>query len=133
MTCKLCQLPLPPNYISPRRCAFDESGNWTSENWMCGTACALRDRCLWSLREDSSAGSIGVVLIPEWGGGCETPDEFPRGYVVLNWYKERGATWSAMIVGDDVDPKPLTLAGAELVLEALGRLDARSARKRGTA
>jgi hypothetical protein len=71
---------------------------------------ALRDFAVWKDRDDQENGSIGVVpMHPDVG----------QGYLVMTWYKDRGATGSAVILNDDRPRKSLTLKTAERLLEAL--------------
>ena len=43
LNCKRCkEAIIPDNFGSPRVCAFDENGIFTTENWNCVTAGLLR-------------------------------------------------------------------------------------------
>ena len=111
MTCPLCASdPHPPN-SEPRKCAFEYEGVFRISNWSCLTMLRLRELCAIRHRDDLSAGSIGVIPIPD------TCSE--SGYLVLTWYKDRGATPGAFVLHDDRDPKSLTL---QLALEILWAL-----------
>jgi hypothetical protein len=110
MTCPLCARDPHPPDSDPRRCAFAGDGTFLSDNWSCVTMLRLRDRCVWVRRDDLSAGSIGVMPIPD---GLSR-----QGYLVLTWYKERGATPGALIMNDDQKPERLTEGLAAELLEA---------------
>jgi hypothetical protein len=111
MTCLLCkQDPQPPN-SEPRKCAFSGDGIFLPDNWCCGTMLQLRDRCVWVHRDDLSAGSIGIVPIPD---GLEL-----QGYLVMTWYKSRGSTPNAFVMWDDAQPTRLTKWFAIDLLKAL--------------
>ncbi len=115
MTCRLCSVSTMRRHPD-HSCAFEDVGDGLDQefcpsNWMCATMLLLRDRCLWRHREDLSAGSIGVLPIPDAVDGC-------RGYLVLAWYKDRGSTGRAYILNEDDDAEPLLLSQAEAILEA---------------
>lgn len=97
--------------MDPVKCAF-EKGVFDHDNWNCETMNALRDRCDYQLRDDSSAGSIGVIHIPD----VEAGGELQQGYIVMTWYKRRGKTGQAYVANDDDEPVPLTLKTAEYVI-----------------
>jgi hypothetical protein len=63
---------------------------------------ALRDLAVFSYRDDNSAGAIAVCPIPD-------SDSDDRGYVVMNFYKNRCRTNSAWVMNENDPPKPLTL------------------------
>src|SRR5512143_2222550 len=87
VTCSDCMCDPHPRNSDPRRCAFDEAGLFTGDNWTCGTMLALRDL----VRDPFTGGSIcqandssvGVIPIPGW-------DRDERGFILLEWYKHRG-------------------------------------------
>lgn len=83
-------------------CGFT-SGVFSPDNWNCATLNALRDlaeqtRCY---GDDHSAGLIFAGDVSD--------------YLLLRWYKNRGATAEAYYWGDN-GLEPLTLAKAEAVL-----------------
>ena len=106
-TCKRCEEPLPANY-SPRKCAF-KNGFFSSDNWNCGTANALRDiAIIHGAATRYSDESIGYVPAPD---NCECGSAF----IVLTWYKCRGRV-------DDIftsyHKEPLKLKDAEAIIAA---------------
>jgi hypothetical protein len=119
--CDLCtQYPLPRKVSNPRKCAFGKDGAFQSGNWNCATMGTLRDiackkfgefenRIVFACRDDSSAGSLGIVSLPD--------DLSVRGYLVMNWYKDRGRTDRAYIMNEDEDPRPITLKIAEEIID----------------
>ena len=113
MTCKLCQSrPVPESYGSPRKCAFDESGAFTSDNWNCETMNALRGALLFRYLDDDNG---SIALFPLIDG----PNDV-SGYIVLTYYKSRGTIGGARIVNDDQPDIGLTLEIAESQLEQMG-------------
>jgi hypothetical protein len=114
MTCALCRPRIAEGvrlsvlslgsllYEDPPKCAFVRE-NFSDENWNCGTMNALRGLasvCSWS--DDQNA-----ALLP-------MRDESGR-FLLLGWYKNRGRTELARIVGE-YDVEPLTLTEAERFL-----------------
>ena len=108
------------------KCAF-LSGVFDTDNWNCATANCLRELAdaFWTNGDGSdkvwthrsfSAGSMGVVQIPETGPTA-------IGYVVMTWYKDRGRTGQMWVMYDDDPPRPLTLSEAEEILEAYAELE----------
>lgn len=109
MACKMCRERGKTWYGDDPQCAF-ESGTFSGDNWNCATMNALRQRARdigTDMRDDNAAASIGYVPV-------ETDDY--SGYVVMTWYKDRGETGNAIVVGDDEPLQPLTEA---LALAAL--------------
>jgi hypothetical protein len=106
MTCHLCKTrPVPEYYGSPRRCAFDERGNFTPDNWNCETMNDLHGK---SIFHDTNRGDSSIVVITERGA----PDE-QDGHIVLTLYKRRGTVNGARVVGEGKPNALLTLAIAE--------------------
>jgi hypothetical protein len=97
----------PANFASRRKCAF-ESGEFSTDNWMCATMGALRDRAVFINRDDMQNASIAIVPMPDGG------DTF--GYVVLTYYKDRGAVGRAVLMNDGDAPKVLAIMDAESLL-----------------
>lgn len=97
------------------RCAFP-NGIFTSDNWNCATASALRqlDEAGVSYNDDQS-----TVLL-HGGNACEA--------VVVTWYKNRGQTEGAWMLDGSRAPQPLTLKVAEQVLEAYEKTKLEAAR-----
>jgi len=60
--------------------------------------------------------SIGVLTIPEHLLEDED-DEIKAGYIVMTWYKSRGATGNAVVMWDDHEVAPLNFATAKFVIE----------------
>lgn len=104
MTCKHCRGDV-------KRCAFDDTGTFKADNFNCITLGLLRDLAEMKHRDDDSAGSIAVIPIPEPHFETEV-----RGYIVLNFYKNRCRTNSALILNEDDPPRPLTLEIAQWVI-----------------
>lgn len=115
-------------YSDPIRCAFTK-GKFSTDNWNCGTLNALRGLLynedgtpsIWAewkpgpagtfmWRDDFGASSIGVLYVPG-----------ANDYILMLWYKERGAVGQAWLVSDDHQPKLLTLEAAEEAIEAVAR------------
>lgn len=109
MTCKRCvKRGKPTNFGSDPKCAF-ESGIFSKNNWQCATISELRifaDDFGYTSRQNDE--SIGVLKIPERVG---------NGYLVMTWYKNRGAIGGALILDDEEPPKMLTLETAEEIIE----------------
>jgi hypothetical protein len=104
MTCKLCSTDThPQNFAEPRKCAFDDAGQFTPNNWRCATMDKLRDLARewgYTCRDDDYAGSIGVIASYD-------------GYIVMTWYKQRGKVGSAVVMADDEPTALLSLKVAE--------------------
>ena len=112
MTCKRCLAdPQPKNYGSPRRCAFDDAGNFTPENWSCATLDAL------NVYEDNTYGDDESMQRVYLGRDRWHAEHENGGWLVLTRYKSRGCCSSAILVGDFWPPKPFTLAIAESLAE----------------
>ena len=113
MTCKLCESrPVPKNYGSPRKCAFDEKGAFTRDNWNCETINEMRRALLFRYTGEEN-GSIALFPL------IDAPNEV-NGYVVLTYDKNRGTVGGARIVCDEQDDLSLTLEIAESQLEQMG-------------
>lgn len=110
MACKLCEARGKTWKGDDPKCAFDEHGRFCRRNWNCAAMNELRElaekhgACM---RRDRDAGSIGAF---PWEG-----DE-RSGYIVMTWYKNRGATGNALVMWDDEPTQELTEAVA---LEAI--------------
>jgi len=112
VTCALCDaLPVPLNYASPRKCAFDSSGAFTRDNWNCETMNELRRTCE---LEDRNTDENSVYVIRQLGG--EDSENEENGHIVLTAYKRRGSVGGARIVVNDKPDLPLTLSVAEATL-----------------
>lgn len=108
-------------YSSPVICAFDNpEQSFNGDNWGCETMSCLRtivkgvndEGHLYFMRDDMCNGSIGVIPLPS--------DELGTGYLVMNWYKNRGRTDKANIINEDDPIKRLSLETALLILREYG-------------
>lgn len=105
--CKRCkETPVPSNYGSPRKCAFNDAGVFTEDNWACVTALLLRDfmdsddstsgESLSVRRDDQSYGALYVPPHPDDIGGYGKQDRMGAfrggGFIAATWYKSRGQT-----------------------------------------
>ena len=108
MVCRLCQERGKTWEGSDPRCAFVD-GVFTTDNWNCATMNKLRDiaRDLPLYWRNDDFGTFGAV--PFEG-------EYWQGYIAMAWYKRRGRTKQAMLMGDGDMPLPLT---EEMALEAI--------------
>ena len=115
MPCELCKERGKTWEGSDPRCAF-ETGKFSTNNWNCATANALREICsdewgekksdtAWGFRDDMSAASFGVI----WVGEGQEEEGF---YIAMTWYKSRGRLGWAYRMCDDDRPRPLTLKEA---------------------
>jgi hypothetical protein len=107
MTCPLCLSAgkRPPGFATSRRCAFD-TGIFVSGNWNCETLNQLRDIAETRHHDDRS---IGIIPLPE-------SDEWGSGWIVLTWYKRRGAVGGALWMNEDSGAHPLRLVQAQAAL-----------------
>jgi hypothetical protein len=95
------------------RCAFQLDGVFSRDNWMCATMNTLCD--VVEPNRVYNGGDCSMALWPIVEHAEGNGDE----YLLLGWYKNRGATATALIVvADDPAraPQPLTLEYAELVI-----------------
>ena len=103
------------------KCAFTSAkfnSVFDTDNWSCQTMIKLRELCDkygYTERDDMSSGSIGVLNIPE--DSCNE-----KGYIVINWYKERGRTNKTIIVNEDESPKLLDINTAEKVIKEYSKI-----------
>ncbi len=94
------------------KCGFPEGTFWRG-NWNCATLNQLRylaedlDNRVYGMDE-----SAALIPMPEDDGG----------FILLTWYKNRGSISGAFRVGDSSESRDLTLAGAEIALDAGGRV-----------
>jgi hypothetical protein len=91
MACKMC-VERGKNWVGDDpKCAFDEDGAFSGDNWNCATMNKLRhlaEDVGLHHREDMGAGSFGAVY-------------YQGGYIILTWYKNRGRTSNAMIIWEE--------------------------------
>lgn len=87
--CKLCKTTLKSWTGGDRRCAF-VYGIFSGDNWMCATMNRLR-KIAKSARVYGDDQSIAVIPVPELG-------DYNSGWLILNWYKNRGCTDVALFV-----------------------------------
>lgn len=107
--CKRCDQRGKPEYFgSNPQCAFS-NGIYSNKNWQCATINELRALIeLHGIHTRQNDESIGVLKVP---------DEVGNGFLVLNWYKNRGSVGGALILEDDEAPRYLTLEIAEAIIE----------------
>ena len=132
MTCRLCKDRGKTWEGSDPRCAFLETTElmttenelrsakvFSGDNWNCATMNKLRDiaRDLPLYWRNDDFGTFGAV--PFEG-------EYWQGYIAMAWYKRRGRTNQAMLMGDGDMPLPLT---EEMALEAIRYWEARRSGK----
>jgi len=89
MKCKLCQTTPKDWDGDDRVCAFPD-GIFSDDNWNCATANKLRDLAE-NYRVYGDDQSIAVIPIPKM-------KEYNSGWLVLNWYKNRGCTSIAQVI-----------------------------------
>jgi len=107
------------------RCAFTGTGQFSADNWNCATMNALR---LFTQEIYCQDHTLGIIAIPELSRDCGFDDLMPN-FLVLHWYKTRGACPLAQVVRMNHRVSPLTLSWAELILknlEAQGDMHART-------
>ena len=118
MTCPGCSADPHPRDSQPRRCAFGPDGDFIPSNWACVTMLALRSYAekRKTVHRSTDDQSIGVLptgdLDPEG-------DLAIQGWLVMCWYKHRGATGQACILDEDGMNEPLDLARATAILAEL--------------
>lgn len=98
-------------------CGFQD-GVFSPANWNCATLNALRKAAVdfgKSYRNDG-IGAIGYLPLDTDFATEEESDAQNPGFVVLQWYKERGRTENAVFMADG-EISPLTLRQAQLALE----------------
>jgi len=118
--CPACQERGKPWEGEDPRCAFSDSGDFVSDNWNCATINRLRDLAGedrnmafrgegvagWWARDDIDAGtSLSVV-------------HTVHGFVVLTYYKSRGAVPQAWLHCDDSEPTKLRYEHIEELLNS---------------
>ena len=132
--CTLCrETPVPSNFASLRKCAFDSRGVFTSDNWNCVTAGELRALAgagsddkkdpdsLFVQRNDKSYAAIWIPPHPEDVPDGERIGPFRGGgFIAMTWYKHHGCT-DIMIRVDGAygGHGPLTAHEADEALENL--------------
>jgi hypothetical protein len=110
--CDRCKAdPRPEHFGSDRECAFNKDGTFTPKNWNCATLGALMDMA--DMFEHFGTDESMQVIA----------GEAYNGFLVLNRYKRRGCTSSALHVGDFWPAKPLTLKTAESWLDGTFQFD----------
>ena len=107
--CKLCETTRKDWDGDDRVCAFPD-GIFSDDNWNCATVNKLRELAE-NYRVYGDDQSIAVIPIPEM-------KEYNSGWLVLNWYKNRGRTDVAQVISYGT-VVPLHIVHAELILEAL--------------
>ncbi len=142
--CKACkETPEPDYYGSPRKCAFDENGIFTEDNWNCVTANALRllagesshwgenhkesdENSFYVYRNDRSYAALWIPSHPnDIPDGKECGPFRGGGFIAMYWSKHRGQTEGIIRVdardgGQWKDAGlPLTVTEVEAALENL--------------
>jgi hypothetical protein len=90
--CELCRITPKGWKGDDRKCAF-LTGTFSGDNWQCATMSVFREE---AYEVAVYCGETRVAVVP-----VEMDDEEERvTHVVLSWYKNRGATADARIVGE---------------------------------
>jgi hypothetical protein len=115
MSCAHCrQDPQPPHFGNARKCAFDDDGYFTPDNWNCATMAKLLEAAAPAPRADEAVQDTVVALY----GNDESMhvvmcSEEDGGWIVVTRYKMRGRTSSAVWVGDFYPSRLVTQALVE--------------------
>lgn len=105
--------PRGPHMGSDRRCAFPGSGAFEPDNWACATMDPIR-RAIEDEREWDEDGEGSEWIWRRHSNRI-------GGWVVLSGYKDRGRTWSAIVLDTRVGGvRPFTLADVEALIVELG-------------
>ena len=102
-------------FQGPTECAF-KLERFNEDNFCCKTISRLRDLAEefgFKERDDMSAGSLGVLAIPE----DAVTEEGQYGYIVMAWYKDRGKTSNAYVINEGKDVQTLNIYTAEAVIK----------------
>ena len=80
--CKLCDANIKnwANSSSKIKCAFDSNGDFTNDNWNCGTMSTLRHIAGYNVVRNGDD-SISTLPLPN-----------DNGFLIISWYKSRGRT-----------------------------------------
>lgn len=116
--CQRCEAdPQPENFGSPRNCAFDEQGVFTSDNWNCATLDALlaHQQGDEHYGEDEHMEVVSVRV--RWTDENGYDESGTDGWIVTARYKHRGCTSNAAHVTQR-GTHPLTLKLVEDVIAA---------------
>jgi hypothetical protein len=101
----------------PPQCAFTIDGHFSADNWNCATMNALR---LFAQEIYCQDHTLGVIPAQELEKDLEKDlDGSLPNFLVLHWYKHRGACPLAQVVHMNHTISPLTLNWAELILKNL--------------
>lgn len=102
------------------KCAFPDEGSFEARNWNCAALNIVRKIShedspggTWAHRDDFGACSISVVSF----GGSDDAEK--AGYLVLGYYKERGATGCAVVVFNG-QCEPATFADVDALISERG-------------
>lgn len=128
--CRLCRETEVPSYFaSPRRCAFDQKGIFTPDNWNCVTANKLRSlagegtpqittESMWVRCEDQNFSALWVPPHPDNVPDGERfgPFRGGGGLIAMSWYKSRGCT-EIMIRVDPRDGGTYEKSGLPLTVD----------------
>lgn len=122
--CRRCQdRGKPKNFGSQPKCAFaNEESLFSSENWNCATANAVRD-----LIDNTYSSTIcysddySLVVMPLSCVQVSEAEGEPIGdFLVASWYKQRGTTDLLLIINDGKSIHP-SLEQIETILKHLYR------------
>lgn len=106
---------------SDPKCAFDEKGNFTSDNWNCATLSKLREIAEdYDLVQTANETSIATLYVPSLDlDEITESDNFDAygGFIVLSWYKNRGNTGNALFMSEE-GTLPLSIKHAERFIAA---------------
>lgn len=109
MTCKRCEERGKTWEGSDPKCAF-ENGVFNPDNWNCATIIELRkiayDNNLFHTYEEESISTLPLDSTTDSGLSLK------NGFIVMNWYKDRGRTYNALYIHDS-GYNVLTLQQAE--------------------
>ena len=121
MVCKLCIQRGKTWQGSDPKCAFDENGNFTKDNWVCATMSKLRAIAEeYDLVQTADETSIATLYVPSLDLDEITESanfDAYGGFIVLSWYKDRGNTGNALFMSEE-GTLPLNIAHAERFITA---------------
>src|SRR5277367_6706900 len=109
MICRLCERRIKDWVGDDARCAFNSDGTFAADNWNCEMMNRLRKSCEDSLFTGSSQATL---YTDDQTLGVHARD---GKFLILGWYKSRGAVESAFVVDGSITRK-LNYAEAESFL-----------------
>lgn len=105
MVCKLCAQREKTWQGSDPKCAFDQNGIFTSDNWACATMSRLRTIADENdLIQKVNETSLATIYVPSKDlDDITESDNFDAygGFIILSWYKGRGRVSSAIFMSDE--------------------------------